>query len=200
MIHQHTAQACIDVLKRAELFPLAGRRVADVGCGAGTWLLEFAQWGADPADLAGVDLMTDRIACARRRLPQADLRVGSATALPWPDDSFDLASQMLMFENLLDPDLTQAAAREMLRIVKPGGGILWFDLRIGNPRNPAVRGIGKQEIRRLFPGCQVIIQSAVLAPPLTRLIAPRWRLAAEVLSALPFLRSHYAALIRKPAR
>src|SRR5258706_3117913 len=70
---------------------LNGRKVADI---VGTWVLEFAQRGADPADLGGIDLKPERLACVRRRIPEADLYLGSTSELPWPGDSFDLVSQL----------------------------------------------------------------------------------------------------------
>jgi ubiquinone/menaquinone biosynthesis C-methylase UbiE len=156
--------------------------------------------GADPQDLAGIDLMPERIERARRRVPNADLRVGSAAELPWADESFDIVSQMLVFENIFDPALKQAAASEMLRITRPGGGILWFDIRVRNPNNPQIKGLPKKEIKALFPGCEMTIRPAVLAPPLSRWIAPRSWWAAETLNLIPLLRTHYTALIRKPGR
>ncbi|HVY94555.1 MAG TPA: hypothetical protein VHA14_17455, partial [Bryobacteraceae bacterium] len=44
--------------------PLAGRRVADIGCGSGAWLSVFAGWGARPQDLFGIDLSARRVAAA----------------------------------------------------------------------------------------------------------------------------------------
>lgn len=198
LMHQQTARSCIRILHRASLFPLQGLRVADIGCGNGSWLLEFVQWGADPARLAGIDLIPARIRCAQGRIPQADLRVGNASALPWPDASFDLVSQFLMFTSILDPVLKRAAAQEMLRIVKPGGAILWFDFRFNNPNNNQVKGLRRAEIKSLFPGCDVQLVPALLAPPLSRAIAPRCWALGEVLQALPVLCTHYAGLIRKP--
>ena len=36
------------------MFPLEGRSVADIGCGSGRWLLEFAQWEA--SEIHGIEL------------------------------------------------------------------------------------------------------------------------------------------------
>ena len=199
LMHQQTVRSCLRLLQQAGMFPLTGRRVADIGSGGGTWLLEFMQWGASPADVAGLDLTPARIECTRACLPQADLRVGNAAALPWPDESFDLVSQFTLFMNTFDRGLAARMANEMLRVLKPGGAILWFDARVGNPRNRQIRAIRVGEIRSLFPGCTVDLRPALLAPPLSRLLAGwAWPLA-EALQALPLLCTHYAGLIRKPA-
>ncbi len=197
MLHQDAVEGCIQMLDRASLFPLRGQRVADIGCGAGTWLLEFMQWGADPEALCGIDLSSDRIATAHRRIPQADLRAGSASELPWPDRYFDLVSQFTVFTSVLDADLKQAMAKEMLRVLKPDGCILWFDFRVNNPKNPHVKGITAAEIRSLFEGCNTEIGSVLLAPPIARHVAAWSKPLAELLKAVPLLRTHYVGLIRK---
>src|SRR5690242_11474926 len=73
LMRQQTVRSCIHVLQRAGMFPLHGRRVADIGCGSGLWMLQFMQWGASPADVAGIDLMPHRVERARTLLPQADI-------------------------------------------------------------------------------------------------------------------------------
>jgi ubiquinone/menaquinone biosynthesis C-methylase UbiE len=195
---QQIARSCIRLLHRADMFPLDGKKVVDVGCGVGTWLLEFLQWGADPVSLAGLDLMPDRVARTLQRIPEADIRLGNAGSLPWESASFDIASQFMMFTNLFDDAAKRTASSELLRVVKPGGVILWLDMRYNNPRNPQMRAIGPRELRTLFPGCAIAGESVMLASPLSRAVtATSWTLA-EALHVLPFLRSHYAAVIRKP--
>lgn len=197
MMHEQAARACIRLLHRASLFPLSGLRIADIGCGDGTWLLEFMQWGAHAPALHGIDLGIDRSARARQRIPQADIRTGSASELPWGDESFDLVSQFTVFTSILDPELKRAVAAEMLRVLKPGGAILWFDFRISNPENSQVKGITATEIRSLFAGYDITLASAVLAPPIGRRLAGWSRPVADLLQVFPFLRTHYAGIIRK---
>jgi SAM-dependent methyltransferase len=189
---------CITGLKQEGMFPLEGRRVADIGCGAGRWLLEFAQWEA--TNLHGIELDEARLQRARARLSSnADLRAGDARFLPWAANSFDLVSQFTLFSSILSSSVKQQVAAEMLRVLKPGGVILWFDLRINNPRNPNVRGIPADEIRSLFPNSPVRLRRVTLAPPIARLIVPISWVAAEILEKIPFLRTHYLAVIRKTA-
>ena len=194
LMHEQTLRACVGMLSRASLFPPQGQRILEVGCGCGGWLLELMQWGADPAALCGIDLSGERIDRARERIPTADLRTGNASDLPWPDESFDLVSQFTVFTSILDAGLKRAVAAEMLRVLRPGGAILWFDFRFNNPRNPNVRGVSAGEIRSLFAGCRIQLTPALLAPPLARLVAGwSWTLA-ELLHSQ---RSHYAGLIQK---
>jgi len=198
LLHQQTMRGCLRMLSRASLFPLNGSRVLDVGCGDGTWLLEFVQWGANPSTLCGIDLLPERQSRAKVRIPQADIRPGSASELPWPNEFFDLVTQFTVFTSILDPLLKQAVANEMVRVLRPGGAILWFDFRLNNPWNPHVRGVRAAEIRHLFPGCEVQLSSVLLAPPLARLITNwSWPLT-ECLHSVPLLRTHYVGLIRKP--
>jgi SAM-dependent methyltransferase len=200
LLHQQAMRGCLRTLTRASLFPLNVSRILDVGCGDGTWLLEFIQWGADPTALCGIDLLPERLSRAKFRIPQADIRPGSASELPWPDETFDLVTQFTVFTSILDPLLKQAVANEMVRVLRPGGAILWFDFRMSNPRNPHVRGMRAAEIRDLFAGCEVQLSSVLLAPPLARLITKwSWPLT-ECLHTVPLLRTHNVGLIRKPRR
>jgi SAM-dependent methyltransferase len=195
--HSQIARASIRALREAGRYPLNGCKVLDAGCGSGAWLLEFAQWGAD--QLHGLDLDPGRLDIAARMLPGADLRCGDARALPWPDECFDLVSQFTMFTSILDADVKRSVAGEMLRVLKRDGMMLWYDFRINNPANRNVRGIEAAEIRSLFPGCDVTLKRTTLAPPIARRIVPVTWIGALLLEQIPWLRTHYVAVIRRSA-
>jgi len=91
----------------------AGARVLDIGCGAGAFLRLVAARGAEPH---GIDASESLIAFARRRLPDADLRVGEMEALPWGDDTFD---HVTGFNSFFFADDMVAALREAGRVAKP---------------------------------------------------------------------------------
>ena len=84
----------------------------------------------------------------------------------------------------------------MRRVLRRGGLILWYDFHVNNPRNADVRAVTRDEILALFPGCSARMQRLTLAPPLARAIAPHSRLVCELLSLVPFLRTHTLAAIR----
>lgn len=178
---------------RELLGALEGRKIADIGCGAGNWLREFLDCGARPEDLFGIDLKL------RGHIPGATLVTGDASQLPLPSASIDIACQFTAFSSVLDDGMKRAMALEMLRVLRPNGRILWYDLRVNNPRNSAVRAIPLDEIRRLFPACSIAAESITLAPPIARAVVPRsWGLAS-FLERIPALRSHNLVLIGKRA-
>jgi len=185
----------IAALRREALYPPAGLDICEVGCGTGQWLVDLVSWGADPSRMAGIDLQEGRLETARGRVPAVDLRAGDAAELPWPNESFDLVVQSTVFTSILDPDLKRRVAAEMLRVLRPGGRILWYDFFRNNPTNPNVRGVGAAEIRALFPGRRIELRRVTLAPPLARLVVPVSRRLALALETLPFLRTHYLGVI-----
>ena len=96
-----------------------GQRVLDVGCGAGTDLVRFAQGGAI---VSGVDLSPSAITLARQNFEQrglhADLREADGEHLPYPDATFDLVFAHGVVQ--YTPD-SAALINECRRVLKPGG-------------------------------------------------------------------------------
>lgn len=173
-------------------------KVLDVGCGSGNWLRQFIQWGASPSNVAGIDLLEDRIAQARRLCPpEVQLEVGEASHLDFADQSFDIVFQSTVFSSILDGEMRRAVAQEMLRVLAPSGFVLWYDFFLNNPRNPDVRGIGKHELDRLFPRCRIQCERLTLAPPIGRALGRVSAFAYNVVSALRFASTHILAVIEK---
>ncbi len=188
----------VATLRAEGLTEVAALHALDVGCGGGWWLRTLLRWGARPAHLAGIDLLPEAVAACRAIHPDLDVRLGNAAELPFAEGAFDLVSQFTVFSSILDDGLRRRAAAEMLRVLRPGGVVLWYDFTV-NPANPDTRGIDRRELARLFPGCRLRVRRVTLAPPLARLVAPRAWLLAELLERLPPLRTHLLATARPAA-
>ncbi|MGH9317404.1 MAG: class I SAM-dependent methyltransferase [Thermoanaerobaculia bacterium] len=185
------------MLKRAGVFPRAGDPCLEVGYGSLGWLGDLLCWGLKETDLHGIELDPARAARARETLPAADLRVGDATALPWESDTFQLVVVSTVFSSILDSRVRRALAQEILRVLAAGGALLFYDFAVNNPRNREVRRVGRAEVRELWKGLEGQVRTATLAPPLARWLAPRSFLAATLLEAIPFLRTHLIAVLMK---
>jgi hypothetical protein len=57
----------------------------------------------------------------------------------------------------------------MWRWVKPGGGVLWYDFTVDNPRNRDVRGVPLQRVASLFPQAAIAADASRCAPPIAAL-------------------------------
>lgn len=95
------------------------RDVLEVGCGTG---LVLARVAAFARTAQGIDLSPGMLERARER--GLDVREGSATALPFPDNSFDVAYSFKVLSHV--PQLSLALS-EMVRVIRPGGHLV-FDI------------------------------------------------------------------------
>jgi len=217
---------------REERFPIGSASVLEVGCGTGHVLARFLEFGARSA--MGVDLAPWRLRDAKERHPALRLVRADGAELPFADGSFDLVAQFLCLSSILDGAMRCRVAREMWRVLRPGGLLFSYDLRpatvgsrtfflgyyalrrlsaafrgpvvqnageVGAGEPPLVtptRPVGLREIRDLFPGasmrCAPVSLDYRLAP-----LAGKRPVPGRLLSAVPFLRTHYLAAVRKPA-
>jgi ubiquinone/menaquinone biosynthesis C-methylase UbiE len=93
----------------------APERILDVGCGTGEGTLFFAR-EFPQARVRGVDIAEEMIRAAVAKVgldPEGRIafKVGDASSLPYPDDSFDLVAQLNM------PPFFD----ELVRVLRPGG-------------------------------------------------------------------------------
>jgi ubiquinone/menaquinone biosynthesis C-methylase UbiE len=105
---------------------LEGKDVLDVGCGLGGKELFYLQKGAK--SVTGLDISQTNVQIARscfaEREPDSSQRPGlvvaDAAAMPFADNSFDLAISTYTFEHLADP---AGVLGEVQRVIKPGGEV-----------------------------------------------------------------------------
>ena len=101
-------------------------RVLDCGVGTGSLTLALSAKMVGRATFNGIDTSADMLTRAdvtlRRNGIKCDLRQGSIEAIPFPDASFDIVMAAHVLEHLPDP---LCGLREMVRVLRPGGRILF---------------------------------------------------------------------------
>lgn len=110
-----TRQAVGPLLDAAGVEP--GRRVVDVGTGAGDAAATATERGAEAT---GVDVAAAMVQIAARRHPTTAFVEASVTDLPFPDESFDAAIGNIVIQHVGEP---LRAARELARVLVPGGRV-----------------------------------------------------------------------------
>jgi ubiquinone/menaquinone biosynthesis C-methylase UbiE len=104
-----------------------GAEILSVGCGPAVILRQVCALNSSISG-TGIDISAERIQDAIRRNP-ANSRVklvqGDAQAMQFPSNSFDLVYSRMLFEYLQDKE---QAAKEMVRVCRPGGSVLLQDL------------------------------------------------------------------------
>jgi ubiquinone/menaquinone biosynthesis C-methylase UbiE len=220
--HMQEREWSILSLLRKEGVAIDKLEMLEIGCGTGHILQRFLQFGARKA--TGIDLMEHRIRTGIQQYPGLLLAVGDGAHLPYRDRAFNFVTQFMCISSVLDDNTRSIIAHEMLRVLKPGGIILSYDMReapvptrllslffdhlvrlfckkpaLDTEENPTpTKPLNAKEIKKLFVGCQLKYRSASLHFGLARMAAHS-RLGASLLSLIPWFRTHYLTVIRKPS-
>jgi 2-polyprenyl-6-hydroxyphenyl methylase / 3-demethylubiquinone-9 3-methyltransferase len=132
------------------LFPLAGKRVLDVGCGGGILADAMARSGAQ---VLGIDLATKALKVAQlhaleARTPDVEYREISAEALAAEQPgTFDAVTCMEMLEHVPDPG---SVVRACGTLVKPGGWVFFSTIN-RNPKSFLFAIVGAEYLLNLLP-------------------------------------------------
>ena len=115
-------------LDLAKLEP--GESVLDIGCGTGTLAIAAKRRVGPAGSVNGVDASPEMIARAGRKANKAGVEVSFkecvVEALPFPDGKFDAVLSTVMLHHL-GGKARQQCAREVRRVLKPGGRVLAVD-------------------------------------------------------------------------
>ncbi len=109
-----------EILRDAALRNMPAKAaVLDVGCGTGDNLRYILR---DSASFVGLEYAETTASIARSVLDgRAEVRTGSATSMPFNDNSFHLALCIEVLEHIEDDE---KACREVARVIKPGGALI----------------------------------------------------------------------------
>lgn len=101
------------------LLPIDTRRILVDGCGVGQYVRHLAGLGYNTI---GLDIDRDRVQSGTQNgLEQ--LHVAAGEHLPYPDNTFDALLSHEVIEHVADD---RVAAREMIRVLRPGGRVVLF--------------------------------------------------------------------------
>jgi ubiquinone/menaquinone biosynthesis C-methylase UbiE len=123
-------------------------KLLDIGCGTGRTLHQLARTHPK-LRLHGADLSPSYIKLARKRLEHVDeltLAVENGESLPWADATFDIVTSVYMFHEL-PRNARCNVAREMFRVVRPGGLVVIEDsaqLTESPQLGPVLRGFPQE--------------------------------------------------------
>jgi SAM-dependent methyltransferase len=109
-----------------EKMPVAGLDLVDVGCGDGTYTLEFLELPVAPRRLVGLDPAAEavRLASDRTKDPRVSFCVGSAYELPFAADEFHWAHLRGVLHHMEKPAVAIKEAFRVARqilIIEPNG-------------------------------------------------------------------------------
>jgi len=99
----------------------AGESALDIGCGPGFVTEELAHAVGTTGAVRAIDNSESSVGMASRRcsaFPNVQFQIAEATALPFPENHFDLAVSTQVYEFVAD---IETALRELHRVLRPGG-------------------------------------------------------------------------------
>ncbi len=107
---------------------IKGKRLLDIGCGAGVHIKHYLKLGAK---CSGIDLSDTMIELAKKNCPNVDFKVCSMTKLPYGNSSFDIVTASLSIDYV---EKLVSVFKEINRVLKKGG---LFYYSTGSPINLA---------------------------------------------------------------
>ena len=164
--------------------------ILDFGCGEGFIMEQLVNWGADHEQLTGVDISEKRIKKAKSRFESLRF-LHISDKIPFSDDKFTIIVISTVFSSIIGNSNRLFWAQEIDRVLKEGGVIIFYDMKVNNPFNFNTKKISKKELKLLFNNYSIKTKSLTVLPQLSRtisLISPK---IYPLLTKLSFLHTHY---------
>lgn len=134
--------------------------VLDVACGTGDYSIEIASKMTEGGHLTGIDISEGMLAVMKEKLSHTslpvpvDIVVGDCEQTPFPDNGFDRVTIGFGIRNFAH---REAALKEILRILKPGGKLVILELSV--PSNPILKALYNVYFKGIMPWIGGLVSS-----------------------------------------
>lgn len=111
-----------------------GRRILEVGCGIGRWTKYFRE-----SFYFGIDISESMLRNAKAHSPKGIYLNAMGSSPPFKKGMFDMVYSVTVLQHML-PEQQEQAAKEMVRVTKPGGKILLMEDTLKRNHAPTEMG------------------------------------------------------------
>ena len=120
-----------------------GKNILEIGVGNGKTLKSIIE--LKPAKVTAIDLSEEAVKNAKKKFSieneSIKIRVADVTRLPFKKGEFDIVVCYYILNNLIENE-RKKAVKEMHRVIKPGGKVIFEDFALGDFRQ-------KEELKRV---------------------------------------------------
>ena len=171
----------LDVL--AELVPLAGQDIIELGCGAAKLARTLLERHPD-SRVTGMEV-DERQHAKNIAAPQTGLRfvAGGAEAIPFPDASFDLALMLKSLHHVPRALMAQALG-EVARVLRPGGQLYVSEPVYDGALNEIVRLYNDEGVVRA--AAQAALDAALRSGPWEQVAERRFEMPVQFVDFADF--------------
>jgi SAM-dependent methyltransferase len=158
-VMRHLTARRVAVIRQAQ----QSGRILDVGCGTGRLLSHLPK---QQYQRHGIDISAGMVRTALSKDPDFRCSRASATAIPYPDNTFDIVFSAAVLHHLAAAEAVKQAIIEMIRVTKPGGTAIIWDHNPLNPYWPIIMRRVPQDIgeERLIPRREIQLALETLPP------------------------------------
>ena len=114
-------------------------KILEIGVGHGHELTKMTQLGICESQLTGIDLVLERLEHAKSTYPALNLSCQDGVQLAFGEESFDIVFQITCVMHAPTKEIQSRICQEIVRVLKPGGIVIWWDVAPTQWRTLALR-------------------------------------------------------------
>ena len=178
---------------------LSDLKILDLGCGDGGIIRTLIEFGVNPENITGLELLESRIDEAKKK-SSSHIKwfIGDLEKLPQEYGNYDLIILCTVFSSILNDSLRFSLAKKIWDRLNNDGRILVFDFRYNNPLNKDVKRVSLHELKNYWPSNDFYYRKLWCIPPFSRYISCISQILPYILcNLIPILKSHFIFSVKK---